>query len=194
VLTTAPGITERFLSKVSHQGECWEWIAFRDRDGYGKFFTHKVNGCAVKEYAHRWAYSRWRGDIPEGMQIDHLCRNRACVRPEHLEAVTAKVNNSRSNSLSAQRARKTHCVRGHPLEGANVHITTKGQRRCRTCDRDAHNAKRTPQPHYNSRKTHCKHGHEFAGANLIIVAPNRRVCRACQIAAHVRCADLLNLP
>lgn len=134
MLTTAPGITERFLAKVV-KGDCWEWIAFRDRDGYGKFFTHKVNGYAVKEYAHRWSYSRWVGLIPAGMEIDHLCRNRGCVRPDHLEPVTDKVNNARSNSLSARRARQTHCRNGHELTPENVRLSARNQRRCRICDR-----------------------------------------------------------
>lgn len=187
MLTTADGITERFLSKVI-QSECWEWTAYRDRDGYGKFFTHKRNGYAVKEYAHRWAYARWVGDIPEGMEIDHLCRNRGCVNPGHLEAVTKRENNLRSLSVSANRARQTHCLRGHPLSGSNLRVTKDNRRRCRECDRAARQAKRVPKGNFNARKTECIHGHALAGENLIMVSANKRACRICRLAASARWA------
>lgn len=179
MLTTTPGITERFLSKVS-KGECWEWQAYRDRDGYGKFFTHKVNGQAVKEYAHRWAYSRWKGEIPAGYEVDHLCRNRGCVNPAHLEAVSKRENNLRSESLSAKRSRQTHCQNGHEYTDESTHISKRGQRRCRICDRSAAAIRRGPRkPHYRSLQTHCIHGHPLSGENLRMVDGRRR-CIECQ--------------
>ena len=126
-------IEKRFMSYVTIVGECWLWEGYRDRDGYGKFFTKKVNGRAIKVFAHRWSYQHFIGPIPIGYHVDHLCINRWCVNYDHLEAVTPKENNSRSNSLSAQRASQTHCLRGHEFTLANTHTTTKNQRRCKIC-------------------------------------------------------------
>lgn len=135
-------MTERFLSKVAKGDGCWEWTAFRDRDGYGKFFTHKVKGYGVKEYAHRWAYARWVGEIPLAFEVDHLCRNRGCVRPSHLEGVPKRENILRSESLAALRARQTHCRNGHELTSANVRLSTRNQRRCRICNRAYYRVRR----------------------------------------------------
>lgn len=86
--------------------------------------------------AHRFAYELAHGSIPEGMTIDHKCRVRHCVRPSHLEPVTGKVNILRGESPSAKNARKTHCIRGHPLFGDNLIIRSDNDgRRCRTCQR-----------------------------------------------------------
>lgn len=77
---------DRFWSKVDKSGECWVWLAYRDKDGYGKFWDRK------KYMAHRYVYEKTYGEIPEGKQIDHICHNRACVNPEHLRLVTHKQN------------------------------------------------------------------------------------------------------
>lgn len=82
--------------------------------------------------AHKWAYESIVGPVPEGMELDHLCRNRACVNPAHLEAVSRRVNQLRGLSISAKNARKTHCVHGHPLTGENVY-EWRGSRYCRAC-------------------------------------------------------------
>lgn len=123
---------ERFWLKVGKRGpdECWEWLSGKHSDGYGKFW---LDGRT--ELAHRFAYELMRGPIPDGLQIDHLCRNRACVNPSHMEIVTGEVNTLRGLSFAAQNARKTHCAHGHPLSGDNVYITSDGERVCRTCKR-----------------------------------------------------------
>lgn len=123
----------RFLKWVVFSGGCWEWAGATNGVGYGVLALGR-NGPKV--LAHRLAYEQWVGPIPDGLTIDHLCRNPGCVRPDHLEPVTQRVNTLRGTSPSAAQAKQTHCKRGHPFDEANTHITTTGKRNCRTCHRD----------------------------------------------------------
>lgn len=133
-------VRERFEAKyipVTESG-CWIWIGYIDksiRGGYGRF---ALNGRAKR--AHRVAYELYRGEIPAGMTLDHLCRVRCCVNPDHLEVVTMDENRSRGMSPSAQHARRAHCLRGHLLTAENTWMRSDGGRRCRQCKRDASNA------------------------------------------------------
>lgn len=120
---------DRFWSKVDKSGECWVWTAGQSH-GYGCFAVKK--GKTV--YAHRLAYELLVGPIPNGLQIDHLCRNRRCVRPDHLEPVTRKTNILRGESPSARAARVDRCPSGHPYDEANT-ILYRGSRYCRECKR-----------------------------------------------------------
>ncbi len=122
---------DRFWSKVNKTESCWLWTASKSDNGYGKF---DIDGRRLM--AHRVAYMFEVGPIPDGFQIDHLCRVRDCVRPDHLEAVTQYVNNMRSESVSAQAARQTQCIHGHDFTTANTYVTPDGRRQCRTCIAD----------------------------------------------------------
>lgn len=129
-------LLERFEAKVERIPfhACWEWVGARSmKEGYGGI---SVNGRT--RIAHRVAYELFVGPIPEGMQIDHLCRNRGCVNPSHLEPVTIRTNLTRSPlTLLSQAAQKTHCPRGHPYDEANTYLDKNGHRYCRICGLEA---------------------------------------------------------
>ncbi|MCU1338816.1 MAG: hypothetical protein JWO19_4397 [Bryobacterales bacterium] len=127
-------IEERFWQYVEKTDGCWNWTANRDRDGYG-LIKGILDGRRTTLVAHKVSFALSGGVIPKGCQLDHLCRNPRCVRPEHLEVVTGRENNSRSASPSAVNAKKTHCIHGHELTPSNCRIDRKGHRRCKVCDR-----------------------------------------------------------
>ncbi len=140
---------ERFFEKVEVlESGCWQWTASL-AVGYGRFsIRERPSGWRL---AHRWLYEQWLGPIPDGLVLDHLCRNRACVNPDHLEPVTHGENLRRGVGLTAINARKTHCVHGHPLADGNVYLDRKGFRSCLICRREAH-----------KRNEARKHGAELA--------------------------------
>lgn len=123
-------LPERIRRRIDFDGSCWMWLGYIDYDGYGKTTENRRH-----QLAHRVVYARLVGPIPQGLTIDHLCRRRACVNPEHLEPVTQKVNTLRGNAVTAENARKTHCGNGHPFDVLNTHWTRSGTRDCRACKR-----------------------------------------------------------
>lgn len=130
---------ERLLQeriRVTETG-CWEWLRSRTPEGYGRWV---VDGRERK--AHRVAYELYVGSIPDGLELDHVCRNCACCNPAHLEPVTHRENLLRGNSPSAQAARKTHCSNGHEFDDANTRIGRSGRRECRACERERSRRKR----------------------------------------------------
>lgn len=116
---------ERFWSRVSVTESCWIWGGALDRLGYARFNA----GDGTKPMVHRWSYEQLVGQIHDGLELDHLCRVRNCVNPEHLEPVDHRTNSLRGRTVSAVNARKTHCKRGHPLG----ELTPGRERRCLPC-------------------------------------------------------------
>ena len=147
-MTSAKDPAGRFWGKVDLGGPiptdpwiplstgCWLWTGALSAKGYGHF---KVGTTAEESpaRAHRFAYEQLVGPIPAHLEIDHLCRVRHCVRPEHLDLVTTRTNVLRGKAPTAENARKTECVNGHSLEDpANVY-QWQGRRKCRECRRAA---------------------------------------------------------
>ena len=127
---------ERFWEKVKKSDTCWLWVGNLNEAGYGYFHLAPPRGRRVK--AHRYAYEALAGPIPDGLQLDHLCRVRNCVNPAHLEPVTVRENTRRGMSPAAKHGAKTHCVHGHEFTPENTYVIpgSPGWRRCRTCQRE----------------------------------------------------------
>lgn len=123
-------IMDRFWIKVKKTETCWNWVGVKSTGGYGRL---NIKGEMIQ--AHRISYEDKYGKILSKMEIDHLCRNRLCVNPDHLEAVTGKVNKLRGTSPAAICARKTVCVRGHLLSIDNLYEwgLKRGMRSCIKC-------------------------------------------------------------
>lgn len=123
-----------FWKKVRKTKSCWIWTGGSRGKGYGGA------RCFGKNYlAHRLAYECLIGKIPDNMVLDHLCRNRNCVNPDHLEPVTNKTNVLRGNGVTARNSKKEFCIHGHRLSGNNIaKVKGKNERRCRKC----HNIRR----------------------------------------------------
>ena len=125
-------IISRFLEKISiDENGCWNWTGGKKGGGYAQFALDRkpVSG-------HRFIYDYFNGDLDPRLTIDHLCRNVACVNPAHLEQVTMKENVLRSPTAPpAINKRKTHCIHGHPLQGDNLYVDSKEQRKCKECTR-----------------------------------------------------------
>jgi hypothetical protein len=104
----APGGSRGIWGRVDFEGECWVWLGALNAAGYGHLRRFG--------YAHRLSWEMLRGPIPQGMTIDHLCRNRKCVRPDHLEVV------SRAENVRRENASRSHCPQGHPYAAVNTYV------------------------------------------------------------------------
>jgi len=123
---------KRFFSKIEGRHNCWIWKAYRDKDGYGNITINKQ-----PKRAHCISYELFKGEIPQGLQIDHLCRNTSCVNPEHLEVVTLRENLLRGDTYAANNIKKTHCPQGHEYNKANTYRDKNDGWYCRLCRRVA---------------------------------------------------------
>ena len=131
---------ESFVERVPFSG-CWIWTGSLFWTGYGQI---TIDG--YPHTAHRTVYEHFVGKIPQGMWIDHLCRVRCCVNPQHLEPVLPRENTLRGETLARKNFEKTHCKNGHILAGENLYMRPDGARGCRACKSEAkRNAASTPE-------------------------------------------------
>ena len=126
----SPGYTapDYEVRDCGYETPCWVWLKSRYANGYGQYSRRD----GYRGLAHRAYYQIHVGPIPDGFVLDHLCRNRACVNPDHLEPVARGENTRRGGN-----AAKTHCDHGHPLSGDNLYVDPRGRRQCKACRRQA---------------------------------------------------------
>lgn len=169
-------LPERFRSKlVSSENGCWIWTGSKDRAGYGRCVLNRrvasALGVSRSQAAHRHCYEILVGPIPEGHDLDHLCRVPACVNPDHLEPVTRSENLRRgkgyggvlsegalpqqAKAMAERNRAKTHCPQGHPYDRANTIVQRDGSRKCAECNRARMRV--PPRP----PRTQCRHGHDI---------------------------------
>lgn len=140
-MKTTPFNTQNLPANMRHRiavtdGGCWEWLGALNSTGYGR-----TTQAGEQQLTHRAAYEALVGGIPEGLQVDHLCRFIRCCNPAHLEPVTQKVNQERKASTH-----KSHCKHGHPMDDENTIVKRRPngleQRNCRECERAAQRRRR----------------------------------------------------
>jgi hypothetical protein len=160
-------LPDRFWEKAevvadasAHSGPCWIWVRHISKSGYGRIFWQ-----GEARDAYRVSYETLVGAVPDGLELDHLCRNRACVNPAHLDAVPHRVNSLRGGSPLAAQSRQNECVHGHPLCGDNLIIRRDGSRRCRSCknERAAERRARTKEQYNVYRREWRKRRSALAG-------------------------------
>lgn len=129
---------ERFMARVRKTEGCWLWTGSLNIHGYGSFGV----GRGSRQNAHRWLWEQLNGKASSKLHLDHLCRNKACVNPVHMELVTHAENLRRGSHPS--RPRKEHCPSGHPFDEANTYMH-RGNQHCRACNREKNRLRRQRQ-------------------------------------------------
>lgn len=157
---------------VAGPNSCLIWTGAKNNSGYGQI---RVNGTTT--YTHRLAYEVFVGPIPEGLHLDHLCRNRACCNPHHLEPVT-----SGENTRRGEPANRTHCPEGHPYDEANTRIRERIDQKSKTPvrTRECRECALIRQRQKHAERTHCNEGHPYTPENTITRSDGRRWCRTCR--------------
>jgi len=123
---------DNFWDKVLFTTDCWKWLASKTKTGYGRFRSGKE--CIP---SHRFSFELYKGKVPEGLEINHICNNTSCVNPSHLEAITHQENCLKGDvGNNNQNSRKTHCQKGHPITGDNLYMLPDGRRQCVICKRE----------------------------------------------------------
>lgn len=184
---------ERFFGHVAvAQNGCWEWTGSHVAR-YAQF-SSKIDRKKRSLLAHRYAYTCFKGAIPEGLTIDHLCRNTYCVNPAHLEAVSIKENILRGFGPPALNKRKTHCLHDHVFDEANTAVIgKKKERRCRQCSLESSRKLQHWQGNIGlasegtiaarkatcAARTECRNGHAYTKENTLLRNGVRR-CRTCR--------------
>lgn len=186
---TIPDLTTRqlrnFWAKVAVPNQpscCWEWSGKRVNGRYPYFGIYPAGEFT----AYRVAYTLLIGPIPEGMTLDHLCRNPGCVNPDHLEPVPPGINVLRGYGIYAQNARKTRCVHGHEFTPQNTKTDDLGYRRCRACAIEYKEPFNQEYQERYSAVSQCCHGHAYTPENTYVTRVGRKRCRICHRAGCAR--------
>ena len=170
---------------------CWLWTGCLSKDGYAQ--TNKMSG-------HRLSYIAFKGPIEPGNEIDHKCRVRCCVNPDHLRSLSHAENIAYGiyPKETHRNSSKTHCKRGHPLSGDNLFIELSGARKCKTCRNENQNARYrkniNPAALAKALRTHCPQGHEYNAENTRIGSDGHRQCKQCDRDRNNRAAMLRKVP
>jgi hypothetical protein len=191
---TATPLSERIKNSITvDENGCWVWNKHITANGYSQISTgSRVTHSLQNRSGHRVSYEVFVGPLIEGMQIDHLCRNRACVNPDHLEQVTPRENIHRSDAVYKRLMAKTHCPKGHLYDEKNTYRSKSPSggftRSCITCRinrvknkyRLLHPDVKEGMPLWaqNAAKTHCPKGHEYSTENTYLHNGGRH-CKEC---------------
>lgn len=183
------------LYTVNERTGCWEWAGQKSR-GYGVI----SDGAGKQHTAHRLVWEEMGGVLKEGLELDHLCKNRGCVNPAHIEQVHHTIN-VRRGGVNGSNFTKTECKYGHEFTPENTYVRSNGWRSCRACDRRLmreHHARQgqIPRPFrapvFDSTKdiAQCEYGHIITTKNKYVNGRGQLVCRSCARAGRKTAIDI----